>query len=249
MEGPAYMFGSCLLSWLTHSQGAWDYHLLVNTRATRSLVFNLFGVKYRVWESDANWELSPKKKHTKEAHTQSFAFKFGEFTNSQSPSWTSRLQWPFFCLILLFLILTNKIFWPLQVFSKCLLNSTDPWTSWAAVFLALWVASGEALNDARHSPAMKSINLKHRSACESQPASHFTSSLPLISELIAFTSHLHGTFNPKAPNLNTVLKSQLRAFTNKAAGRLPKSIPRIHILHTHLCSFWSWVGAWNPFDF
>lgn len=120
MEGPAYMFGSCLLSWLTHSQGAWDYHLLVNTRATRSLVFNLFGVKYRVWESDANWELSPKKKHTKEAHTQSFAFKFGEFTNSQSPSWTSRLQWPFFCLILLFLILTNKIFWPLQVFSKCL---------------------------------------------------------------------------------------------------------------------------------
>ena len=69
----------------------------------------------------------------------------------------------------------------------------------------------------------------------SQPASHFTFSFPLTSELTAFTSHLHGTFILIAPNLNTVLKSQLRAFiNNKAAGEFPKSV---HPLHTYLCSF------------
>lgn len=104
--------------------------------ATRSLVINLSGVKHRFWNSDANWGLFPKKSAQRK-HTQRFAFKSREFTCSWSIPWTSRPQSPFFGLVLVFLILTNKILWPLQVFQWMPVQVN--WSIDGAVFLALWV--------------------------------------------------------------------------------------------------------------
>lgn len=49
----------------------------------------------------------------------------GPLTCSWRIPWTSRPQSPSFGLMLVFLILTNKILWPLQVSSECLLKSID----------------------------------------------------------------------------------------------------------------------------
>ena len=118
------MFGSCLWFWLTHRHRVWSITSWSIPGTTRSLAFNLSGVKHRFWNSDANWGLFPKKS-TQRKHTQRFAFKSREFTCSWSILQTFRSQLPSFGLILVFLTLTNKILWPLQVFSECLLKSID----------------------------------------------------------------------------------------------------------------------------